>query len=422
MVMAKKTNEIIAGLDIGSNSIKFVAGQLPNNQGDKQLLNIIGAVSLPSAGISKGSVISIEDASNIISDALDKLERMIGHPIEDAWVGISGPHITSQKSKGVVAVSRTDGEITDDDVERAIDAARGISTPSNYEILHVVPRRFSIDGQTEIKDPVGMSGIRLEVDAQIIEGLSSQIKNLTKCVYRTGLDIEDVVLSVLAASEVVLTNRQKELGAVVIDIGGATTSVIVYEEGDVLHTSVLPIGSDHITSDIAIGLRVSIDTAEKIKLEYGIATPNHIDKKEEIDLSQIDRQEEQSVSRKYISSIIEARVEEIFEKVDQELLKVDRSGMLPAGAVIIGGGAKLPGIVEVAKSKLRLPVSLGSLQGVTSSIDKVNDLSYLTAVGLVVWGEKMIPDRGGSRLSFSRFKSIAEVSGKINKWFKSLIP
>lgn len=420
--MGKKINEIIAGLDIGSNSVKFVAGQLPTVMPDKQLLNIIGAVSLPSAGISKGSVISIEDASNIISDALDKLERMIGHPIENVWVGISGPHIVSQKSKGVVAVSRTDGEITDDDVERAIDAARSISTPSNYEILHVVPRRFSIDGQTEIKDPVGMSGIRLEVDTQIIEGLSAQVKNLTKAVYRTGLDIEDVVLSVLAASEVVLTNRQRELGSMVIDIGGATTSLIVYEDGDVLHTSVLPIGSDHITSDIAIGLRVSIDTAERIKLEYGMANPGQIDKKEEIDLSTIDRLEEQMVSRKYIASIIEARVEEIFEKVDQELIKIDRSGMLPAGAVMIGGGAKLPGIVEVAKRKLRLPVSLGSLQGVTSSIDKVNDLAYMTAVGLVAWGEKMIPDASANRLSLSQFKRVADVSHKINKWFKSLFP
>jgi cell division protein FtsA len=269
-----------------------------------------------------------------------------------------------------------------------------------------------------------MNGIRLEVDTQIIQGLTSQIKNLTKCVYRTGLDIEDLVLSILASSEAVLTNRQKELGVILVNIGAATTSLIVFEEGDVLHTSVIPIGSDHITSDLAIGLRVSIDTAEKVKLNYGTAVPKDILKKDEINLADIDQTvsaEDATVSRKYIAEIIEARAEEIFEKIDSELKKVDRSGSLPAGVVLIGGGAKLPGIVEVAKRKLKLPACLGFAQNLTSAIDKVQDLGFLTAVGLVVWGDQLTKGKK-LRFSISQFKSVAQVGEKIRGWFKDLMP
>jgi len=290
--------------------------------------------------------------------------------------------------------------------------------------LHVIPRSFTIDSQSNIKDPVGMTGIRLEVDTQIIQGLTTQIKNLTKCVYRTGLDIEDLVLSILAAAEATLTNRQKELGVVLVNIGAATTSVIVFEEGDVIHTTVIPLGSDHITSDIAIGLRVSIDTAEHVKLNYGIATPREVLKKEEINLTDIDStvsEADSLVSRKYLAEIIEARVEEIFEKIDSELRKVDRSGSLPAGVVLIGGGAKLPGIVDVAKRKLKLPACLGFAQNLTSAIDKVQDLGFLTAVGLVAWGDQLTKGKKG-RFSISRFKSVVQVGEKIRGWFKDIMP
>lgn len=350
--------DIVAGLDIGSSAVRMVVGQrVPD-----QKLNIIAAAEVPAEGINKGTVVSIEDAVASISKCLEKTQKIAGLPISSAWVGISGSHIISQESKGVVAISRSDGEVTEEDVERSIEAARTVATPSNYEILHVIPKSFTIDGQTNIKDPVGMTGIRLEVDAQIIQGLSSQIKNLTKCVYRTGLDIDDLVLSILASSEAVLTNRQRDLGVVLINIGAATTSVIVFEEGDVVHSTVIPIGSDHITSDIAIGLRISIDTAEEIKLQFGSALPNDIAKKEEINIGEFDStigEDEAVVSKKYIAEIIEARVEEIFAKVDSELKKVDRSGSLPAGVVLIGGGSKLPGMIEVAKRKLRLPACFG---------------------------------------------------------------
>ncbi|MFA5358877.1 MAG: cell division protein FtsA [Patescibacteria group bacterium] len=413
--------EIIAGLDIGSSAVRMVVGQ----RSPEQKLNIIAAAEVPAEGITKGTVVSIEEAVNSISRCLEKTEKIAGVKIESAWVGISGSHILCQESKGVVAVSRSDGEISEDDVDRAIEAARTVATPSNYEILHVIPKSFTIDGQTNIKDPVGMSGIRLEVDSQIIQGLSPQIKILTKCVYRTGLDIDDLVLSILASSEAVLTNRQKDLGVVLVNIGAATTSIIVFEEGNVLHTSILPRGSEDITKDLAIMLRVSIDTAEKIKIDYGTALAKDVTKKEEINLADFDstlNEADAIASRKYVAEIIEARVEEIFEKIDVELKKVDRSGSLPAGVVLIGGGAKLPGIVDVAKRKLRLPACLGFAQNLTAAIDKVQDLGFLTAVGLVAWGDQLTKGQKKG-FSFSRFGgSVSQVREKIRGWFRDIMP
>ncbi|HLD82317.1 MAG TPA: cell division protein FtsA [Patescibacteria group bacterium] len=415
--------ELIAGLDIGSTKIRMAVGQLSYAQHQSEpTLNIIGAFEVPAQGINKGVITSIEDAVVSITKCLENIERTVGHSIEQAWVGISGSHIICQESKGVVAVSRHDGEIDEGDVERAVEAARTVATPSNYEILHVIPRSFTIDGQANIKDPVGMTGIRLEVDSLIIQGLSSQIKNLTKCVYRTGLDIEDLVLSILAASQSVLNSRQKDLGVVMIDIGGTTTSMIVIEEGDVVHTAVLPIGSDHITSDIAIGLRISIDAAEKIKLKYGTALSKQVDKQEVIQYKEIDISEDGEVPKKYVAEIIEARVEEIFKKIDTELERVNRSGMLPAGAVFVGGGSKLPGIIDLAKRRLRLPAMLGRAQNVLSAVDKTQDLSYMTSIGLIVWGEQMLRQKRSGKFSISRFKSVVDVTDKMRKWFKSLIP
>jgi len=412
---------IITGLDIGSSHVRIAVGQKDSPEAK---LRIIGAAEVPSQGINKGVITSIEDANNSIAACLEKAERMVGIPLEQAWVGISGPNILSQQSKGVVAVSKVDGEIREEDVERAIEAARTVVSPPNYEILHVIPRTFTVDGQESIKDPIGMNGVRLEVDTHIIQGLSSQIKNLTKCVYKTGLDIEDLVFSVLACSETVVNQRQKELGVAVVNIGSSTTSLIVFEEGDILHTAVLPVGSDHITSDIAIGLRISIDTAEKIKIEHGSCVAKEINKKEEIDLSELGGGEEGTASLRYIAEIIEARTEEIFEKIDLELNKIERSGLLPSGIVLSGAGAKLPGLVELTKRKLRLPASLGAPKEMSSAIDKINDLSFTTAVGLVLWGGQVLSQQKGNRFSrvVSRFKSVDKATEQIKKWFKTFMP
>ena len=410
------TDEIIVGLDVGSTHVRVAVGKMAK-EGDKQLIHIIGIAQQEAEGVNRGEITSIDDAVKSISKALEKVERKTGVPIESAWVGISGTHILPQESKGVVAVSKVDGEISEEDIERAIEAAKTVTTPPNHEILHVIPRNFVIDGQPGIKDPVGMTGVRLEVDTFIIQGLSSQIKNITKAVYQTGLDIEDLVLSILATSEAVVTSKQKDLGVVVVDIGAATTGVAIYEQGDLLHTAVLPIGSEHITSDIAIGLRTSIDIADEIKLKYGCAVSKGIDKKDELNLAEFDEFEEGMVSKKYVAEIIEARVEEIFEKVNAELKKIQREGVLPAGAVLTGGGAKLPKMVEQAKKTLCLPASLGYPLDITSVIDEVNDLEYTSAIGLVKWGGQLSHQHGNSR-----FKSVNDVTKRMKKWFGSLLP
>lgn len=412
---------VLTGLDIGSTTIRVVVGQL--NPHDKKV-HILGAAEHPAEGISKGGVTSIEDAISSISGALEKVERMTGIPVEHALVAINGSHITSQDSHGVIAVSKSDGEIREEDVERVIEAAQAVATPPNYEILHVIPRSFTVDNQKGIKDPIGMTGIRLEVDAQIIQGLSSQVKNITKCIYRTGIDIDDLVVGILAASEAVLSKKQRDLGVALLNIGGTTTSLLVFEEGDVLHTAILPIGSAHITNDIAIGLRTSIDLAEKIKIEYGSALPEEINKREELNLAEIDSREEGVVSRKHIAEIIEARCEEIFKLADKELQKIDRAGLLPAGIILTGGGAKLHGLIEVAKREFKLPASLGfPLELGTTAVDKVNDVNFSTAIGLLYWGAGAAEkSSGGSRLGLPNISSVSEVTTKMKKWFKSLIP
>ncbi len=416
--------DIITGLDIGTHAIRIAVGQAVPTSDDKEQVHIIGAVEVPSEGLSKGTVTSIEDATSSVSKALEMAERLTGFPINSAWVGISGGHILAEESKGVVGVARSDGEIREEDVERAIEAARTVATPANYEILHVIPKSFTVDGQRGIKDPVGMSGIRLEVDALIIQGLTSQIKNLTKCVYRTGLEIEDLVFSVLACAEAVVTNRQKELGVAVVNIGSSTTSIVVYEEGDVLHTAVLPIGAGHITSDIAIGLRTSIEIAEEVKLKFGTVLPADIPKKEMIELSEFGTSEGETASRRYLAEIAEARVEEIFEKIDQELSGIDRSGMLPAGIILTGGGAKLPGMIDLAKKQLRLPATLGSPIGITSVVDYSGDPAFSTAIGLALWGYGIQSAQGKGRLGklFGKAKVVNKVGSGMIKLFKSLKP
>ena len=366
---------------------------------------------------------SVEDAVSSISGALERVERMVGRPIEHAWIGISGSHIIAQESRGVVAVSKTDGEIRAEDVERVIEAARAVATPPNYEILHVIPKSFTVDSQTGIKDPIGMTGIRLEVETQIVQGLTSQIKNLTKCIYRTGIDIDDLVLAILASAESVLSPRQKELGAVVINIGGATTSLAVFEDNDVLHTAVLPMGSGYITNDIALGLRISIDTAEKIKVREGSALPSEFKKQDDIPYAEIDGTEDGTFSKKAVAEIIEARVEEIMEAVDRELKKIGKSGMLPAGAVITGGGASLDGLVEIAKRVLRLPASLGYPQELISNIDKVSEASFATAVGLVLWGAQLEVRRPRlGRFNLPQLGANTKTVEQLRGWFKSLLP
>ena len=423
-ILRSMADEIYTGLDIGSHAVRIAVGKvIPSSEGKDQM-HIVGAVEVLSQGVNKGSITDIEEAVSSVSIALEQAERITGFPISSAWVGISGSHIVAQESRGVIGVARSDGEIREEDVERAIEASRTVATPTNHEIIHVIPKSFTVDGQRGMKDPVGMSGIRLEVDALIIQGLSSQIKNLTKCVYRTGLDIEDLVFSILASAEATLTSRQKELGVCVVSVGASTTSLVVFEEGDILHTAVLPIGGDHVTSDIAIGLRTSIDVAEQVKLQYATCFPDEVGDDEEVNLADLGSPEEEFVGRRFIADITEARVQEIFELVDKELQKVDRSGMLPAGVVLTGGSIKLNGMIESAKRALRLPVSYGTPVGISSVIDRTSDPAFSTAIGLVLWGRhiRATAEPGGFGKMFTSFKGVSGLAGGLKKIFRSMNP
>ncbi len=422
--MAKRRGDqqLFAGLDIGSVAIRLAIGTVAETPEGEEL-HILAAAETPSQGVHKGVITSIEDAVSSIAAVIERAERLVGVPLEHVWVGISGTHVETQTSKGVVAVAKSNGEITPEDVDRAIEAARTIATPLNYEILHVIPQSFTVDGQRGLKNPVGMSGVRLEVDTHIIQGVSAHIKNITRAVYRTGLDIDDVVLGILATSEAVLSPRQKELGVAVVNVGGATTGVSVYEDGDLLESVMLPVGSAHITNDLAIGLRTDIDVAEAVKMRYGTVLAAAVDKKEMINLKEAGGLSPETVSRKYVATIIQARAEEMLDKIDEVLQALNKSGTLPAGIVFTGGGAALDGLIDLAKERLRLPVSLGYPVGMGSVTDRSNDLGFSTAIGLVKWGYLAQREQGerGS-LSLSRFKVVDKASEKIKDWFKSLIP
>ncbi|MFO0704505.1 MAG: cell division protein FtsA [Candidatus Andersenbacteria bacterium] len=409
-------DDLLVGLDIGSSSVRVVIGKMDP---ERQLPSIVGLGEHPAGGIRKGVVVDLEEAVSSISGALEKAERMVGSAVEAAFVSVSADQITSQTSKGVIAVAKADGEITEDDVTRAIEAAQAVSMPPNQEILHIIPRAFNVDDQKGVKDPVGMTGVRLEVEALIIYAASNLIKNTTKAIFRAGVDIEDLVLAPLAAAQATLTKRQKELGVALVDIGGATTGIAVFEEGELLYSTVLPIGGGHVTNDIAIGLRTSVDVAEKVKVEYGFANPAEVGQGEEIDLSKIDPSESETVAKKHVAEIIEARLAEIFEMVDHEFKRLRRSGKLPAGVVLSGAAAKMPGMIDVAKKTLKLPVQVGFPKELPFAVDKIDDPAYATAVGLVLWAADL---HARGRAPAQRFGAVGNTVGKLKGWFKSLLP
>lgn len=418
---------LIAGIDMGSSAIRLAVGQVLVGQDKRETLNVIGAVEVPSQGISKGSVHSLEDAVSAISVCLEQVERQIGLPVSEAYVGVGGPYINVQLAKGVIGVSRVDGEIRDEDVDRVLRSARSVVNPVNYEILHVLPRGFVVDGQSGIQDPIGMQGIRLEVDAHVIQGLATPVRNLTKAVFRTGLDITELVFAPLATAESVTSARERDLGVAVVNIGAATTSMAVFEDGQLLHAVVIPIGSDHITSDIAIGLRTSLDVAERFKQSYATAFAESVPKNEHIDLLDLGGAESESVSTRFVSNIAQARVEEIFEKIGEELKKIGRAGMLPAGAVLTGGGVRLRGVAEVGKQTLKLPAMIASAaQTPTPLVEAAQDPGFSTAIGLVHWGfenERTGATRNGSVAGGARGIGLMQkISAPFKKIFKSFVP
>lgn len=370
------------GIDIGSTSIRAVMAQeVPG----EETLRVLGAIVLPAEGMRRGAVVDADGVAKTLQKALSHAERMSGVSPDVIGVGISGTDIFCQKSIGVIAVGRADGEVTEEDVDRAMGEVEArVMLPANREVLHVIPKNYRLDDQKDIKDPVGMRGVRLEVESYVVGTSTAQMKGVGRIFEAVGTNPDFYSVEPIAAAEGTLLPKQKELGVVLIDVGGSTTSVIVFEEGELVHVAVLPVGGTHITNDIAIGLRVSVDTAEAVKTLYGHALSREVGKKEEINLAEIDSHETEFVSRHHVSEIIEARVEEIFRLVNEELKKVGREGLLPAGAVLTGGGAFLPGIVDLAKDVLRLPSHMGYPKPQGGIVDQVDSPDFSSAVGIVL--------------------------------------
>ena len=407
--MAK--NHIITGLDIGTKFIKALSAVKKNGS---ENLEVLGQAELPSFGVRRGIVVKIDEVSKIIGEVLSQLQADIGQKIGEVYINISGSHIFSLPSRGSVVVSRADQRISEEDARRVIQTARAISLPSNQEILDIFPKEFIVDGQAGIKEPTDMQGLKLEAEVILLCGFAPYLKNLTTAVLNAGFQISDITFSSIASSRACLTPQQKELGVGLIDIGAGTTDLAVYEEGDLIHTAVFPIGSERITNDLAIGLKTDIELAEKIKKEFGSCLLLKGNKKERIEPSGSGNGEPLVFSHKMLVRVIEARVAEIFNLVWQDLKKISPRSLLPAGIVITGGGARLPKIVELAKKELKLPVKIGLPKGIVG-IEK--DPAWSTACGLVLEGQE--PGAREEKLILALGRGAIS---KIKKIFKVFIP
>jgi len=415
--------KIITVIDVGSSKVSTIIAAIVDDK--ISVIGVSGAVD--ARGIKKGNVVDIDDAVQAISNSLERAERMAGVSVSNAFVTVNGSHIETLNSHGVVAVSHQGSEITTEDVARVTEAAQAVTLPSTREIIHVIPRDFVVDGQDGIRDPVGMSGIRLEVETNIIHGSATAMKNLSKCVEQVGVEVEAMVYVAAASSEAVLTDTEKELGTLLVDIGGGTTSIIAYLDGSPAHSDVLPIGGKHISSDLAIGLRAHMEAAESIKVRLGEektlythTTVNDEGSNAELDASEfgldIDR-----VPKKLLLGIMEARLNEIFNLIALEIKKADLQGKLPAGVVITGGGAQTAGIEKIAKRVLKTPVRIGYPKGVTGLIDEIESPAFAGSVGGIIYGSKLI--KSGNVLSFDTQKGkISEILSKVLSKAKSFLP
>ncbi len=367
------------GLDIGTNKVRCVVGMVDSE--DPSKITILGYGSSQNIGMRKGVVVHIGDVTESIIQAVTEAERLSGFAIHDATVNINGSHVTGLNSQGVIAISSADREITLDDRYRVEEAASIIQLPPNREIVQVFPKNYRLDGQENIKDPVGMNGVRLEVDTHIVSASTPSLKNLDMALEKAQVRATHHTISSLASAEAVLNRQQKESGTVLLDIGAGTTNLVVIDDGEVQHVAVLPLGGINITNDLAIGLKTDLDVAEKVKIEFA-SLKEGVVKKDSIKVSV--RDQTHIFKTKDIDLITEARVEELLEYVDDELKKISRSRKLPGGVVIVGGTAKLPGLAEFTREKLQLAARIGKLQPLSGLIDKIDDPSFSTAIGLMM--------------------------------------
>ncbi len=418
--------KIISGIELGSSKIVTIIAQAVTDEANlENLINVIGVSSVESRGIKKGQIVDIEEAVEALVSSVEQAERMAGYNLNEAFIAIGGASVSSQNSHGVVAVSSPNGEINVEDVERVVEAASAISLPSSRELIHVLPREFTVDGEGGIKDPIGMSGVRLEVETHLVTSSSAAVKNLKKLVNEVGINPIELVFSGLAASKAVLTKTEKELGCVLIDIGGGTTTISVFSEGELTYSRVLPIGAKNVTNDLAIGLRVSLETAEKIKLALS-ESQKKLKKKDtddEFDLGSLGVDESKKVSKKTLSEgIIRPRLNEIFTMVRLSLEREGLANQVPAGAILTGGGAETIGVVDSAKRMLSLPVRVGYPQGVGGLIDDIMNPSFATPIGLILYGVSRDVEEPLTFFS-KRFKLPAK--GVFNKFIdivKNLLP
>lgn len=405
---------ILTALDVGTSTVQTIVAEQKRGEEDPRILGM--GVS-PSAGIRRGAVVDLEDAIASIRQSKDDAERSSGVRIKSTWASVGGAHISVSSSRGVVAVSRADGEISPEDVRRAIGAAETfVPKNPNKEILHIIPRDFKVDQESGIKDPVGMHGVRLEADALIIECSSGFLKNLFKCIEHAGMSVQDYVFAPLAASEAVLTKRQKELGVMLLDIGGGTANFIVFEEGVPIHAGVVPIGGNHITNDIAIGFRTHVDVAERIKIGFGSCIPEECAKRDIIKLAEFVSDDPSVYPRRELAEIIGARLCDVFELAQKELKRINRKQLLPAGIVLVGGTSLIPGIAELAKRRISLPAALGAPHA-NEAVDERIAPVFATVLGTLQWAY--------AHTDMPRVLWTIRAAGgesKFLKWLTSLLP
>lgn len=378
----------VVGLDIGTTKVCAIIGEV----GDDGIIDIIGVGQSPSDGLRKGVVVNLESTVKSITKAVEEAELMSGVEVSSCYVGIAGGHIKGINSRGVIAVSRQDREITQADVDRVVDAARAVSIPMDREVIHVLPQEFIVDEQDGIKDPVGMSGVRLEAEVHIVTGAVTSAQNIVRSVNRAGFEVNDIVLEPLASSFAVLTEDEKELGVVLVDIGGGTTDLALFVEGAIWQTEVLAIGGGNVTRDISVGLRTPIHEAEQIKIKYGCALTDLVKDEEEIEVPSVGGRRAKPLPRKVLTEIIQPRMEEIFLLLSREIKKTGYEDLVAGGVVLTGGASALPGVQELAERILDLPVRIGAPKGISGLVDVVNSPVFSTGVGLIFYGAKNLED------------------------------
>jgi cell division protein FtsA len=401
--------DLIVGLDIGTSKICAVVGEaMPDGRVD-----IIGMGSHPSIGLRKGMVINIESTVNSIKEAIEEAETMAGCEINSVYAGIAGGHIKGFNSHGIIALKNR--EVTKRDIERVIDAARAVAIPMDREVIHTLPQEFIVDDQAGITDPVGMSGVRLEVKIHIVTGAVTSAQNIIKCANRAGLDVYDIILESLASSEAVLTDEERNLGVALVDFGGGTTDLAVFSSGSIKHTSVLTLGGDNLTNDIAIGIRTPFKEAEKIKIKYGCGLSSLINKDETVEVPSVGGRAPRNISRQLLGEILEPRVEEIFSLSHQELLRSGYDDLVTSGVVATGGSSLLPGVPEIVEQVFNMPARIGFPTNIGGLKEVVNSPMYATAVGLVLYGANL--EKREKRFRIRDTNIFNRIVSRMRRWF-----